>query len=388
MTTTAVNRAIAAHEARHAAAALLLGLDVLEARADDPNPEMGGYVQLAANTWLRPRESGIMTLAGRWGDLGWPPENPSKSGRTFDERNLADDVESLGRGQVGYRDMVADTERLVERPEFKLLTGVLESLLAAGCVLREDHIRLVHESCGKPELAHKTIKAAARVSTDLGEFSALAAAWSHDRDGDQIVRGAFAGSIERWQASGKRVPLHYNHSANPKHIIGWVDPASMREIREGLFVRGKLDLENSEVARDVWQLVKNNTISLSFGYLVNDASKRADGIQELREIDLFEVSLTPAPANPDTRVLSFKSTDPDELEPEPGPALTAEQDRLREQFSDEMYGLLSAPLASDPEVVLEREEKRQNRELRRRCDRLQLEAALGFDQDLIERFVA
>jgi len=89
-------------------------------------------------------------------------------------------------------------------------------------------------------------------------------------------------------------------SANPKHIIGWVDPASMREIREGLFVRGKLDLENSEAARDVWQLVKNNTISLSFGYLVTDPSKRADGIQELRESDLFEVSLTPAPANPDT----------------------------------------------------------------------------------------
>ena len=53
-----------------------------------------------------------------------------------------------------------------------------------------------------------------------------------------------------------------------------------------------------------------------------------------------------------------------------------------------MYALLSAPLPSDPQVVLEREEKRQARELRRKCDRLQLEAALGFDQDLIERFVA
>jgi HK97 family phage prohead protease len=382
MTTATVDPDTAAHEARHAATALLLGLDVREARADHPSPEMGGYVLLSNDSWRRPREHAIMSLVGRWGDPGWPPEYPSKSGRTEDERQLADEVESIGRGRPGYEDLVADTERLVERPEFKSLTGVLEPLLAAGCVLNEAKIRQVHEACGKPGLARKTIKAAARVSTDLGEFSALAAAWSHDRDGDQIVRGAFASSIERWQASGKRVPLHYNHSANPKHIIGWVDPASMREIREGLFVRGKLDLENSEVARDVWQLVKNNTISLSFGYLVTDASKRADGIQELREIDLFEVSLTPAPANPDTRVLSFKSTDPGE--PEPDPALTPEQDRLRQQFSDEMYALLSAPLPSDPEVVLEREEKRQARELRRKCDRLQLEAALGFDQDLID----
>jgi hypothetical protein len=233
--------AIAAHEARHAAAALLLGLDVKEARADNPNPEMGGYVELGRYTCLRPRESGIMTLAGRWGDPGWPPENPSKSGRTFDERHLADDVESLGRGQVGYEDMVAETKRLVARADFKSLAGVLEELLARGCVLREDHIRLVHESCGKPELAHKAVKATTRVGTDLGEFSALAAAWSPDRDGDQIVRGAFAGSIERWQASGKRVPLHYNHSPAPEDIIGSVEPASMRETREGLFVRGKVD---------------------------------------------------------------------------------------------------------------------------------------------------
>jgi hypothetical protein len=137
--------------------------------------------------------------------------------------------------------MVAETKRLVARADFKSLAGVLEELLARGCVLREDHIRLVHESCGKPELAHKAVKATTRVGTDLGEFSALAAAWSPDRDGDQIVRGAFAGSIERWQASGKRVPLHYNHSPAPEDIIGSVEPASMRETREGLFVRGKVD---------------------------------------------------------------------------------------------------------------------------------------------------
>jgi hypothetical protein len=87
-------------------------------------------------------------------------------------------------------------------------------------------------------------------------------------------------------------------------------------------------------------------------------------------------------------VLSFKSTDPDELEPDPDPALTPEQDRLRAEFEDEMFALLSTPLPSDPESVIEREEKRQTRELRRKCDQLMLEAALGFDQELIERFVA
>ena len=341
---------------------------------------MGGYVRLGCYTSLRPRESGIMTLAGRWGDPGWPPQNPSKQGPTFDERNLADDVETLGRGRAGFLDMVADTERLVRRPEFKSLTGVLEELLARGCVLREDHIRLVHGVCGKPELAHKAISATTRVGTDLGEFSALAAAWSPDRDGDQIVRGAFAASIERWQASGKRVPLHWAHKGDPEYIIGFVDPASMRETREGLFVRGKLDLDRSDIARDAWDLVKDNVVSLSFGYLTTAPVKRADGIQELREIDLFEISLTPAPSNPDTRILSFKSTEPDEPELERRPVFSPEHERIRTQWRDQMLNLLSDAGPVDP---IEREEKRQARELRRRCSEVRLEAALGFDAELL-----
>jgi HK97 family phage prohead protease len=214
----------------------------------------------------------------------------------------------------------------------------------------------------------------------LGQFSALAAAWSPDRDGDQIVRGAFAASIERWQASGKRVPLHWAHKGDAEYIIGYVDPASMRETREGLFVRGKLDLEHSEVAREVWQLVKQNVVGLSFGYLTTDPVKRADGIQELRELDLFEISLTPAPANPDTRILSFKSTEPAEPELEPAPAFTPEQQRIHDEEYERMYTLLCGTGPADP---IEREEARQARELRRKCDELRLEAALGFDPELL-----
>ena len=58
--------------------------------------------------------------------------------------------------------------------------------------------------------------------------------------------------------------------------------------------------------------------------------------------------------------------------------------RLRDQARDEIYALLTAPLESDPEMVLEREEKRQARELRRQCDRMRLEESLGWDADLIK----
>jgi phage head maturation protease len=65
-------------------------------------------------------------------------------------------------------------------------------------------------------------------------------------------------------------------------------------------VRGKLDLEHSEVARNVWPPMKDNAVSLSCGFLATDTLQRADGIQEFREVDLYEISIVSAPANPDT----------------------------------------------------------------------------------------
>jgi hypothetical protein len=81
-------------------------------------------------------------------------------------------------------------------------------------------------------MEHLTIKAASTV-LDQGSFSAIAAAWSVDRDGDQIVRGAFTETTEQWQLSGKMIPLHWNHSGKASDVIGWVDPAAMGRPRKG-----------------------------------------------------------------------------------------------------------------------------------------------------------
>jgi HK97 family phage prohead protease len=76
-----------------------------------------------------------------------------------------------------------------------------------------------------------------------------------DRDGDRIVKGAFAKTIDAWQDTGRTVPLHWNHSADPDDVIGYVDPRSMVETDRGLVV-GQLDLENSERARQAWRAMK------------------------------------------------------------------------------------------------------------------------------------
>jgi HK97 family phage prohead protease len=123
--------------------------------------------------------------------------------------------------------------------------------------------------------------------------------------------------------------LHWDHRGEAHNVIGSIDPMSMRETSEGLRVEGKLDLEDSEVAREAWRSMKANRVSLSFGYLATRACKRSDGVRELAEIDLFEISVIPHPANADTRFLSLKSADSD-------------LERVRTEARDSMLAVLTA----------------------------------------------
>jgi HK97 family phage prohead protease len=175
---------------------------------------------------------------------------------------------------------------------------------------------------------------AATVATELGQFTAIAAVFGNvDRHGDRIVKGAFANTIDAWHRTGRKVPLHWNHSADPDDIVGSIDPGSMIETGQGLVVEGQLDLDNSDRARQAWRAMKTGSMGLSFGYSVGLKRAAADGATELLELDLFEISLAPAPANASTRVLLMKSAEEDE------------EDDVRAQARREFYLLLTA----DPE---------------------------------------
>jgi HK97 family phage prohead protease len=202
-------------------------------------------------------------------------------------------------------------------------------------------------------MEHLTVKAVA-TATDLGEFTAIAATYNIDRAKDQIVPGAFERTIAQWQASGKNLPVHWNHSGAAADIIGAIDPAAMREIPdEGLYVEGKLDLQHSEVAREAWRSMKNNAVSLSFGYVTLKTRNRG-GVNDLLELDLFEVSIVPHPANPDTRVLSMKAAVAERRVPTDA--------ALRQQ---------AKALGIEPPLT--------RRQLRRRSDEIALEHALGWE---------
>lgn len=202
----------------------------------------------------------------------------------------------------------------------------------------------------------KTFDAKA-TATDAGEFTAIAAAYSVDRVGDRIIPGAFAKTIEDWQMSGKLVPLHWNHEGDPASIIGSVDPASMTEGDDGLRVSGSLDLKNSETAREAWRAMKTGSMSLSFGYVVTKETRGKDGINNLEAIDLFEVSVVPAPANKDTIFTSLKRL-PDASPQEVAGILTHGLRTLRDQVTElrKRIDELDAALEEKPSVEDEHEE--------------------------------
>lgn len=87
--------------------------------------------------------------------------------------------------------------------------------------------------------------------------------------------------------------------------------------------------------------MKNDAVALSFGYLATKQRKRKDGVNELLELDVFEISVVSAPANPDTRFLSLKNVKAEETSAvedgggeEPEGAKPAPQDPLVKEAWD------------------------------------------------------
>jgi HK97 family phage prohead protease len=348
------------HEAAHAAAALVQGLDVTEAwveRHTLDSLEHADLSQPAGAVTIRRdpdrlRETAIVTIAGRLeeGDPTWPPTRwpLSLAPMTPDEQDLGESVAALGLDEKGYHQLVADAYELCASREFEHLALAIGHALEIHGRLDSTALRRIKAIAEEKDMEHAT-KAATVTVADRGEFTAIAATYTVDRQNDVIVPGAFGKSIARWQASSKNVPVHWNHEGDAASIIGSIDPHTMRETDQGLEVSGRLDLNDSGTAREAWRSMKNNAMSLSFGYVTTKSHKRSDGVQVLEELDLFEISIVPAPAQPDTRIVHMKSIDHD-------------LDRIRTEWRDQMTAVLRAGSGTKAVETLRQKSERVARE--------------------------
>lgn len=142
-----------------------------------------------------------------------------------------------------------------------------------------------------------------------GGFTALVSVFGNvDLGGDRMMPGAFTKSLDRWRASGDPIPVIWNHDwDNPLAHIGKIDPNQAEETVDGLLVKGTLDTD-TPFAQQVHRLLTERRVKeLSFGYQVIDSKAAKGGVNELLEVDLFEVGPTLKGMNPETELLAVKA---------------------------------------------------------------------------------
>lgn len=157
-------------------------------------------------------------------------------------------------------------------------------------------------------MEHLLLKASTTAATDQGTFEAVISTASVDREGDIVEPKALVTALQKWVAAGKRVPLAWAHTEN---VVGHVDPATAKVAGKQVVASGWID-QSTELGKDAWRLVKSGTLSFSYGFLVPEGGAKkmpgGGGGHHITALDLFEISVVPiAPANNETRVLSFKS---------------------------------------------------------------------------------
>lgn len=154
-------------------------------------------------------------------------------------------------------------------------------------------------------MLHRTLAAnTTAVAEELGQFEAVASAWEADRENDVIAPKAFEKTIRAWRASGKRLPLLFEHSNT---VVGAIDPASMRTDEIGLLVAGEVDRSERE-GQQAWRSIKSGVAGFSIGFMAESEPRKGGG-RLLTEIDLLEISVTSKPMHPATRALSWKSAE-------------------------------------------------------------------------------
>lgn len=148
----------------------------------------------------------------------------------------------------------------------------------------------------------KNVKLEIKNVSNDGDFTGYASTFGNeDLGGDIIMPGAFTKTIKE----NKNVPVLWGH--NSREVIGVNKDFS--EDAKGLKVNGKLTLgvQRAKEARDLMMDKAVSGLSIGYDAIIVDWSREKEGIRILREIKVWEYSLTPFPMNPEAQVTNVKS---------------------------------------------------------------------------------
>lgn len=131
---------------------------------------------------------------------------------------------------------------------------------------------------------------------------------SPDSYGDVVSPGAFAESLVRHKREGTMPLMLFGHNAGEPPIGNWTDIA---EDGKGLWMRGQIDLEDG-LGQRVHRALRRKAIrGLSIGYEVKAGGQESDpkkpGVNTLKNVELYEVSIVNFPANRRATVIEIKA---------------------------------------------------------------------------------
>lgn len=190
-----------------------------------------------------------------------------------------------------------------------------------------------------------------------GQFTGYGSVFGvKDSYGEVVAPGAFKASIKARNASGRKMPVLWQHrSGEPLGVYDVV-----KEDATGLWLEGRLLVDDVARAKEAQALMKAGAVTgLSIGYFViADSYNEKDKIRTLTELDLQETSIVTFPANDEARVETVKT----KLQAGQQPTLREFEELLREKgFSRAdaehiaVHGFkswLARECAADPSEVL------------------------------------
>lgn len=147
-------------------------------------------------------------------------------------------------------------------------------------------------------------------ANDNGTIEGYASTWDREPDsyGDVVKQGAFTKSLEKWKESGRNIPLLWAHGMSDiDAFIGTVK--EIEEDDRGLHFVAEFD--DTKEAQRVRELYKDGRLAkFSFAFEIKEESivTLENGVKanELRELDIFEISCVTVPANSHAEVIDIK----------------------------------------------------------------------------------
>lgn len=114
-----------------------------------------------------------------------------------------------------------------------------------------------------------------------------------------IRQGAFARTLAAPSAVNIRAIYEHDDTA----LLGRVGAGTLRLVEDDVGLAFELDLPDTSLGRDLAELVKRGDVAgCSFGFMVAKDSWMPGPMRELRDVDLFEITLTSRPAYDSTSV--------------------------------------------------------------------------------------